>query len=606
MPNIVKKYKTLNYSGSKSREYVYSDGTYSNLSLAEVEALQLQTLTSETILNEGWYTQYMNTDLQNGFVKQFLDKENKYFQYIKGESRYFVSNDNNNLDSQEFPMQGIGRADTIIAPPVTVFNVHVFGDANCAVQIQPPTADNKTYEVLEDCTSCTVLTLTGSDPQGLALTYEVASDNTLNGVLGAVNGDQIVFTPNVLNYFGGAGSFTYRTYNGSVYSSVATVTVNILSVLEGPSINSTPPAGPFTAGDPYSWTGITAIDPDHTLSELAWTVTGLPASLQLTTTGNGFTGTASITGTVPSGAFSYTITVTDPDNLSDSLLVEEDGLVAALLNLDFVASSTYDTTPSTVWTDPNDPTFVVPQTAKADTGHNCARGTYRLVANKHVNGGVVIGRFYVGNTSNPPNVVDSFDTDLQGYPNSATGDVSSKNVPSANAQGNIDSLGNVTNELYSTSDAEWGNSTNTSSLQKYVTTQWNNGSNNQQVQGRYSFLSITEDQADSIANDFPDTFNNCYVTFTFEPDTYNPVTPTVPNPSFNTHADKVNFQVIQKGSTAGFQNGPEIFSGELGTSSGQCTTTNNGPQPCPPENWAKISFNVCTGDYLPNYDPLNP
>ena len=83
MPNVVKKYKTLNYSGSKSREYVYSNDQYSNLSLAEVEALQLQSLTSETLLHEGWYTQYMNTDLQNGFIKQFLDKENKYFQYIK-------------------------------------------------------------------------------------------------------------------------------------------------------------------------------------------------------------------------------------------------------------------------------------------------------------------------------------------------------------------------------------------------------------------------------------------------------------------------------------------------------------------------------------------
>ena len=44
MPNVVKKYKTLNYSGSKSREYSYGNSQYSKLTLAQVEALQLQTL----------------------------------------------------------------------------------------------------------------------------------------------------------------------------------------------------------------------------------------------------------------------------------------------------------------------------------------------------------------------------------------------------------------------------------------------------------------------------------------------------------------------------------------------------------------------------------
>jgi len=438
------------------------------------------------------------------------------------------------------------------------------------------------------------LTLTGSDPQGFPLTYEIASDNTLNGVLGAVNGDEIIFTPNVLNYYGGAGSFTYRSYNGSRYSSPATVDVEIISVPEGPVINSTPPAGPFTAGDPYSWTGITAIDPDHTLSELGWSVSNLPSTLQLTTTGNGFTGTASITGTVPQGTFSYTITVTDPDNLSDSLLVEEDGLVAALLNLDFVAFTGGSVVPTT-WTDPNDLTFVVPQKQKASSGHSCGRGTYRLVANKHVNGGVVIGRLYVGNRGTT--YFDSLTLDANGNPNSRTGDPYShppgvgNTIPSAVAQGNIDGLGNPTNELYANNEPEWGNDPN-NSLQKYVTPAY--GSNKQNY--RISYLSLTEDQAQTVANDFPDTFNNCYVTFTFEPDTYNA------NGSFNTHADAVQFSVIQKGSTAGEQGGPEIFSGGLGTSGNQCQTG----QPCDPALFAYVSFDVCTGAYLPDYDPLNP
>jgi hypothetical protein len=322
-PNSVKKFKTLNYSGTKSREYVYGDGTYEGLSLAEVEALQLQTLTSETLRNEGWYTKYIKTDLQEGYVKQFLDKENKWFQYIKGDATYFNTNTDNNVDTQEFPVQGIGRATTVIGPPISAFNVRVFADPNCAVYILPPTADAKTYNVLEDCTSCGPVTLTGSDPQGLSLTFEIQNNNVTNGTLSALSGNQITFTPNVPNYNGSAGSFTYRSFNGTIYSEPATVTINISSVIEPPNIDETNlPAGPFLEGDPYSWTGITATDPDHNpATELVWSVTGLPPELTLTTTGEGFTGTASITGTVPAGTTTYTLRVTDPDGAFDEVVV---------------------------------------------------------------------------------------------------------------------------------------------------------------------------------------------------------------------------------------------------------------------------------------------
>jgi hypothetical protein len=125
-PTVVKKYKTLNYTGSDSRKYVYSNSEYSNLSLAEVTALQLQNVTTETLDNKGWYTNYIQTDLQSGYVKQFLNKENKWFQYIKGDATYFNSNSDNNVDSKEFSVQGIGRPYFIAAPGVSSFNVRVF------------------------------------------------------------------------------------------------------------------------------------------------------------------------------------------------------------------------------------------------------------------------------------------------------------------------------------------------------------------------------------------------------------------------------------------------------------------------------------------------
>jgi hypothetical protein len=125
-PTVVKKYKTLNYTGSDSRKYVYSNSEYSDLSLAEVTALQLQNVTTETLDNKGWYTNYIQTDLQSGYVKQFLNKENKWFQYIKGDATYFNSNSDNNVDSKEFSVQGIGRPYFIAAPGVSSFNVRVF------------------------------------------------------------------------------------------------------------------------------------------------------------------------------------------------------------------------------------------------------------------------------------------------------------------------------------------------------------------------------------------------------------------------------------------------------------------------------------------------
>lgn len=598
MPNVVKKYKTLNYSGSKSREYAYGNSQYSNLTLAQVEALQLQTVTSETLVNEGWYAPYVNTDLQEGYIKQFIDKENKYFQYIKGVGTYFTNNTDNNLDSKEFPMQGIGRATIVNAPNVTVFNVNLFGEPDCAVYIQQPIADPKTYSVLEDCTSCTSLLLTGSDPQGYALTYELVDDNLLNGTLSSIDANnQVVFTPNVLNYYGGAGSFTYRTFNGVRYSEPAQVDVSIVSVLEGPSINSTPPAGPFQEGDPYSWTNITATDPDHDITELTWSTEDLPPTLTLTTSGPNNTGIATITGTVPAGTLTYTLKVVDPDGLEDTLDIGLTGLAELLVNLDFVAYAT-QAAPATTWTNPNDPNEVVSMAARGSSAHGCNRGTYRLVANKQIDGGVVIGRFYVGNVGGL-GLNDSYGWDGEnGVPTSGTGDVkqASGKPPSAENQGNIDGLGNVTNAKYTVTDLAWGSDPN-NSLQRYVT------SGSTSSYDRYSFLQITENDATNIATNFADTTNPSYVTFTFEPDSYE-----VGTALFNTHGDSVWFQVVQKNATT-----EEIFSGPLGTPQGQCDS-NTAPSggkalgvgTCDPAFFQTVAFDLNTGAYLPNYDPLNP
>jgi hypothetical protein len=80
-PLSVKSFKTLNYTGTQSRKYKYLYNT-KLYSLEEIVANQ----TIPTAMNQtknGWYVNYITTDMESGIVKEFLNKENKWFNYIK-------------------------------------------------------------------------------------------------------------------------------------------------------------------------------------------------------------------------------------------------------------------------------------------------------------------------------------------------------------------------------------------------------------------------------------------------------------------------------------------------------------------------------------------
>ena len=90
MPETIKGFKTLNYGGSPSRVYTnnYDNSTSTN--------------------TKGWYCDYINTDTQQGFVKEFKKKEGRFYNHIKGEATTLE-----NLDSREFNVQGIGQLTAI-------------------------------------------------------------------------------------------------------------------------------------------------------------------------------------------------------------------------------------------------------------------------------------------------------------------------------------------------------------------------------------------------------------------------------------------------------------------------------------------------------------
>jgi hypothetical protein len=96
-PGQVKSFKAMNYEGSQSRVIQnLDDYDYYNL-----------------IGKNGWWVDALNTDLQEGRVVEFIDKENKWFNRIQG-----IQSSQANLDTNEFTVQGIGNPTVVELPEV--------------------------------------------------------------------------------------------------------------------------------------------------------------------------------------------------------------------------------------------------------------------------------------------------------------------------------------------------------------------------------------------------------------------------------------------------------------------------------------------------------
>ena len=108
-PGSVKSFTATNYEGSQARidqfttqtvldaagnTIVANDGEYYNIGDNK----------------RGWYVESINTNLQSGNIPEFIEKENKWFNYIHGDTLVFsnTSTSNNNLDVKEISVQGLG------------------------------------------------------------------------------------------------------------------------------------------------------------------------------------------------------------------------------------------------------------------------------------------------------------------------------------------------------------------------------------------------------------------------------------------------------------------------------------------------------------------
>ena len=86
----MKNFNTLNYEGSRSRKYESQNGQENQL------------------INSGWYTSHVKTDLESAEVVNFVEKEGKWFNSITGLSKTEVD-----VDVKDFTSQGLGLSAAI-------------------------------------------------------------------------------------------------------------------------------------------------------------------------------------------------------------------------------------------------------------------------------------------------------------------------------------------------------------------------------------------------------------------------------------------------------------------------------------------------------------
>jgi len=536
-PASIKGFKTLSYSGTDSKKYVYRVGTsLQTYSLAQISSKRLIPTSVET--TKGWYTNSIITDLQEGQISEFVEKEGKYFNYIKGLDTFFIDDCNTNVSTKEFNVQGIGRAATITAPPITDFTVTTGLDATCFDSLIPITLQAQSFQGVEDTVGN--FNITDSNNCSSAITFQLITDSTTGGVLALNATGSFTFTPS-LNYNGSAGSFTVTACCAGLCSDPTQMSIDIEAVAEGPYFTTTSPAiTGLVAGDVYTYNPIGIADPDHASTTLSInTVVGLPSwmnqPLPLNNgTGNWYIPNSTVTG--GAGAIDFTLTVVDPDGNTGIQQIVGDTINAALLNLEFLVT-TRGNQALRSYVDPVTG-FVTIMQASNSSSHGCNRGTYRVVGNT-----TDIARAYVGNTLGT-GYFDTFTLDANGFANSATGDVEgTATIPSAVAQGT------TSTDLDSTAP-----------YQKYITS-----TDAFSSQNRYNLITIDQATANTIVANTSGP-NPEIVSFGLISDTFNA------GGNLNTHGTGVSLQI--------FKSGVEIYSAN---------------QP----NDSAVTINVLTGEIIP-------
>ena len=95
-PALVKNFNTLNYEGSQSKVDMFTTDPATGLTDGQYYNLESK---------PGWYVADIHTNKQEGTLNEFIEKEGKWFNYIKGKP--------GEIDTAAFNFQGLGIVETI-------------------------------------------------------------------------------------------------------------------------------------------------------------------------------------------------------------------------------------------------------------------------------------------------------------------------------------------------------------------------------------------------------------------------------------------------------------------------------------------------------------
>jgi len=99
----VKRFKALNYEGSQGKTIGNTSDNY-NLHL-NGSTINVGQVYNNNHSKKGWEVFEIKTDLQDGSIKEFVNKENKWFNYVRGFKDAGFGDD---VDTAEFSAQGLG------------------------------------------------------------------------------------------------------------------------------------------------------------------------------------------------------------------------------------------------------------------------------------------------------------------------------------------------------------------------------------------------------------------------------------------------------------------------------------------------------------------
>jgi hypothetical protein len=173
-----------------------------------------------------------------------------------------------------------------------------------------PTASAQSVSAVED--TAKAITLSGSDPDGTAVSYAIASNPAHGSLSGAP--PNVTYTP--ASDYSGPDSFTFTVSDGSLTSAPATVSITVSAVDDPPVVSGTALPIPYTEDDPATAIGgavsVSDIDSANLTGATAQITAGLasgedvlalPSQPGITSSYDASTGTLTLSGSASVAAY---------------------------------------------------------------------------------------------------------------------------------------------------------------------------------------------------------------------------------------------------------------------------------------------------------------